>query len=244
MSCGETSFRTSLALKPAHREFPPLGKREGGGMNSMSQFHSDRFKLIEDETYAVNNEFQQLFATEMTDLFRLSLNLTAAIETAERCLILAMRECLQSNSFFNSRKLSRAWARRVVIRNAIHLVQAEESRKPGGSLGGTTFYAQSQPNPYRATAVPESLAVINLPDFDRLVYVICVLEHYSIAHCAFLLSRSEKEVNDARVRAVIRVVAAEERHLPAKRATFRTGAYEIGSHGEDEFDGACGLLLN
>lgn len=213
-------------------------------MKSVLQFQSDRFKLIEDETYAVNDEFQQLFATEMTDLFRLSLNLTADRESAERCLILAMRECLQSSCAFNSRELSRAWARRVVIRNAIHLVKREEGPNPGGSPGGPTFHVQSRPNPYQATAVPESLAVINLPDFDRLVYVICVLEHYSIAHCAFLLSRSEKDVNDARVRAVIRVVAAEERHLPAKRATFRTGAYETGSYGEDEFDGACGLLLN
>jgi hypothetical protein len=213
-------------------------------MKGVLQFHSDRFKLIEDEAYAVNDEFQQLFATEMTDIFRLSLNLTADTETAERCLILSMRECLQSNCVFNSRKLSRAWARRVVIRNAIHLVHAEENRKPGGSLGKTTSHAQSQPNQYRTTAVPESLAVLNLPDFDRLVYVICVLEHYSVAHCAFLLSRSEKDVNDARVRATIRVVAAEERHLPAKRATLRTGTYDTCSFLEDEFDGACGQLFN
>ena len=213
-------------------------------MKSVLQFHSDRFKLIEDETYAVNDGFQQLFAAEMTDLFRLSLNLTADIDMAERCLILAMRECLQSNCAFNSRELSRAWARRVVIRNAIHLAQAEESRKPGGSLSETTSYAQPQPNQHRATTVPESLAVLNLPDFDRLVYVICVLEHYSIAHCALLLSRSEKDVNDARVRATTRVVVAEERHLPAKRATFQTGKYETCSYGEDALDGACGQLLN
>jgi DNA-directed RNA polymerase specialized sigma24 family protein len=213
-------------------------------MKNVLQFHSDRFKLIEDENYAVNDEFQQLFATEMTDIFRLSLNLTADTETAERCLILAMRECLQSNCAFNSIKLTRAWARRVVIRNAIHLVQAEESRKPGGSLGGTTSYVQSQPNQYRTNAVPESLAVLNLPDFDRLVYVICVLEHYSIVHCALLLSRSLKDVDDARVRATIRVVVAEERNHPTRRATFRTGTYDTCSYGEDEFDGACGLLLN
>jgi DNA-directed RNA polymerase specialized sigma24 family protein len=208
-------------------------------MSSSLQFHSDQFKLVEDGTYAVNDEFQQLFATEMTDLFRLSLNLTADIETAERCLIVAMSECLQSNCVFNSRKLSRAWARRVVIRNAIHLVQAQESRKPDGSLAPTTSYVQSQPNQYRTTAAPESLAVLNLPDFDRLVYAICVLEHYSVAHCALLLSRSDKEVNDARLRATIRVVAAEERNFPARRETIRTSSY-----GEDEFDGACGQLLN
>lgn len=213
-------------------------------MKSLPQCHSDQFKLIEDETCAVNNEFQQLFVTEMTDLFRLSLNLIADVETAERCLILATRECLQSISVFNSRRLTRAWARRVVIRIAIHLMQANESGKPGGSLGGTTSYVQSRPNQCRTNAVPQSLAVINLPDFDRLVYVICVLEHYSVAHCALLLSRSLKEVDDARVRATIRVVVAEERNHPTKRATFRTGTYDTCSNEEDEFDGACGQLLD
>jgi DNA-directed RNA polymerase specialized sigma24 family protein len=213
-------------------------------MKSLLQFHSDQFKLIEDETYAINDEFQQLFATEMTDLFRLSLNLTADTETAENCLILAMRECIQSNCVFNSRKLARAWARRVVIRNAIHLVRAEENRKPGGSLGETTSYVQSQPNQYRTTAVPESLAVLNLPDFDRLVFVICVLEHYSIDHCALLLSRPVKDVNDARVRATIRVVAAEQRNHPERRATIRTGTYDTCSYGEEALDGSCGPLLD
>jgi DNA-directed RNA polymerase specialized sigma24 family protein len=208
------------------------------------QFHSDRFKLIEDEAYAVNHEFQQLFATETTDLFRLSLNLTANTETAERCLILAMRECLQSNCVFNSRKLTRAWARRVVIRIAIQLVQGKESPKPGGSIGGTASHVQSQPNQYRTNAAPESLAVLDLPDFDRLVYVICVLEHYSVAHCALHLRRSLKDVDDARVRATIRVVLAEERNHPAKRATFRTGTYDACSYGIDELDGGCGQLLN
>lgn len=153
-------------------------------MKSELQFHSDQFKLIEDETYAVNDEFQHLFATEMTDFFRLSLNLTADTETEESCLILAMRECIQSNFVVISRKWARAWARRAVIRNAIHLVQGKESAKPGGSLSETTSNVQSQPSEYRITAVPESLAVLDLPDFDRLVFVICVLEHYSIVDCA------------------------------------------------------------
>jgi len=151
-------------------------------MNRLLQFHSDQFKLVEDETYAVNDEFQQLFATEMTDLFRLALNLTADIEAAERCLILAMRECLQSHCAFNSRKLSRAWARRVVIRNAIHLVQEQESRKLDGSLAKTTSHVQSQPNQYRTTAGPESLAVLNLPDFDPFYSTASWYRDY-IAYC-------------------------------------------------------------
>ncbi len=213
-------------------------------MKGVLQFRSDRFKLIEDDTYAVNEEFQQLFATEMIDLFRLSLNLTADLETAERCLIVAMRECLQSSCAFNSRKLTRAWARRVVIRNAISLVSREEIPQSGGSCSESTSYGQSQPNRYRSSAVPESLAVLNLPDFDRVVYVICVLEDYSIAHCALLLSRSLKEVDDARVRATIRVVVAEERNHLARRAISRTGTYDTRSYGEEEFDGSCAPLPN
>jgi DNA-directed RNA polymerase specialized sigma24 family protein len=213
-------------------------------MKSLLQFHSDQFKLIEDETYAVNDDFQQLFATEMADLFRLSLNLTADTETAENCLILAMRECLQSNFVFSSRKLACTWARRVMIRQAIHLVQGEENRKPGGSLSETTSSVQSRPNEHRTTAVPESLAVLNLPDFDRLVFVICVLEHYSLVDCALLLSRPVKDVSDAWRRATRRVVATEQRDHPQRRTTFRTGTYDAGSYGEEAFDGSCEPLLD
>jgi len=36
----------------------PFRKREGGGMGSSLQFHSNQFKPIEDDTYATTDDFQ------------------------------------------------------------------------------------------------------------------------------------------------------------------------------------------
>ncbi|MGA8271714.1 MAG: hypothetical protein WB919_09170, partial [Candidatus Sulfotelmatobacter sp.] len=45
-------------------------------------------------------------------------------------------------------------------------------------------------------------AVLALEDFERFVFVMSVLEHYSQHDCALLLGRSISEVRGARVRAL------------------------------------------
>jgi DNA-directed RNA polymerase specialized sigma24 family protein len=188
----------------------PVRKREGEGMKSALQFHSNQFRLTEEDTYATTDDFQKLFAREMTDLFRLSLILTADAEKAESCLILAMRECFANSNV--SRGWALIWARRTVIRNAIRLVLETENAMPNDicSEAGPDFHLQS--SEYRIEALRESPAILELPSFDRLAFVICVLEQYSILDCALLLKRSPKAVNDARVRAINLVVSAEERN--------------------------------
>ena len=49
-------------------------------------------------------------------------------------------------------------------------------------------------------AIAESESILDLPEFDRFVFVICVLERYSMLDCALLLGRSPREVNEARQR--------------------------------------------
>jgi hypothetical protein len=211
-------------------------------MKSALQFHSRQFRLIEEDTYATIDDFQRLFAREMTDLFRLSLQLTADAGKAERCLILAMRECFANSTV--SKEWALVWARRMVVRNAIRLVLETEDGMPNDvcSEAGPDFHLQ--PREYRIEALRDSLAILELPDFDRLVFVICVLERYSILDGALLLKRSPKDVNDARVRAINRVVSAEElnRHKSATR--FPTTQYGACSNGIGELDGSCGSLLD
>ena len=94
------------------------------------------------------------------------------------------------------------------------------------------------------SVLADSVAILGLPDFDRLAFVICVLERYSILDCALLLKRSPKEVNDARVRAINQVVSAEERNRHESATTFPTSPYGSCSNGIGEFDGSCGSLLD
>jgi len=211
-------------------------------MKSALQFHSNQFKSIEEETYATTDDFQRLFAREMTDLFRLSLQLTADAEKAESCLIFAMRECFANSTV--SKGWALIWARRTLVRNAIRLVLGTENAIPYNvySEAGPDFHLQ--PSEFRIEALRDSLAILTLPDFDRLAFVICVLERYSILDCALLLKRSPKDVNNARVRAINQVVFAEglNRHEPT--TTFSTSLYGACSIGIGELDDSCGSLLD
>jgi len=208
-------------------------------MKSALQFRSDQFKLIEEDTFATTDDFQRLFAKEMTGLFRLSLLLTADAEKAECCLIRAMRECLAISTV--SKRWALNWARRMVVRNAIRLVAGTESAMPDDtcSEAGPDFHLQ--PSEYRIEAMPDAHAILTLPDFDRLIFVICVLERYSILDCALLLRRSPKDVNDARVRAINHVISDEERN---RHESTTTSTYGACSSKLGELDDSCGSLFD
>jgi len=211
-------------------------------MKSALQFRSNQFESIEEDPYATTDDFQRLFAREMTDLFRLSLLLTADVEKAESSLIFAMKECFANSTV--SKEWALIWARRTVIRNAIRLVLDTENAIPGDICdeSGTGFHLQS--SEHRIETPQDSLAILALPDFDRLVFVICVLEQYSIMDCALLLKRSPNDVNDARVRAINLVVFSEERDCYESNTTFPTSPYKASSNGTGDFDGSCGSLLD
>jgi hypothetical protein len=169
----------------------------------------------------------------------LSLQLTADAEKAESCLILAMKECIANSTV--SKRWALIWARRTVIRNAIRLVLGMENAvlNDVDSEAEPGFYLQ--PSKHRIEALRNSLAILSLPDFDRLVFVICVLERYSILDCALLLTRSPKDVNEARLRASNQVASFEERNHHESTTTSPYGAWsnEIGG-----LDDSCGALFD
>ena len=207
-------------------------------MKSALQFHSNQFKLIEEDTFATTDDYQRLFAREMANLFRLSLLLTADAENAECCLILAMRECLTTSTV--SKKWALKWARRMVVRNAIRLVEGTKCAMPNDTCSeGPDLHLQ--PSAYRIEAMQDARAILTLPDFERLVFVICVFEQYPILDCALLLRRFPKDVNDARLRAINRVLAAEERN---RHESTTTSPYGSCSSKSGDLDDSCGALFN
>jgi len=155
-------------------------------------FHSSRRRNPNGtRSFATNDDFQKLFAVEINDLFRLSLQLTANAEKAGRCLTLAMEDCSGTNTI--SRDFARVWVRRQIIRTAIHSV-----------LGVDNDFArpfspefQLQPSLGPIGELRESPAILELPDLERLSFVTCVLERLSILDCALLLRKSPKYVSDA-----------------------------------------------
>lgn len=168
--------------------------------------------------HATPEDFERFFANETTDLLRLSLHLTADTENAESCLALAMRDCLSKSSV--SKDQVRAWARRMVMQNAIRLLWGIQSDIPDES--GLEFHLQ--PRDFPLEALRECVEILALPDFDRVALVICVLERYSVLDCALLLRKSPQEVYDAIARAKSQVLPAVERTHP-DTTTFAGNMY-------------------
>ena len=154
--------------------------------------------------HATAKDFEQLFARETTDLLRLSLHLTANAEKAECCVILAMRDCFFRSSVLKHRM--GIWARRMVIRNAVRLIWGT----PHDVVDDSVFEFQLQPSDYPVEELKESVAILTLPDLDRLAFVICILERYSILDCALLLRKTPQKVHEAILRAANQVVSVEE----------------------------------
>ena len=153
--------------------------------------------------YASSEEFANTFERERDGLQRLALLLTTNSEAAKLCLSHAFRECVAGSSVSKEWVLN--WARRVVIRNAINFVLGPEGQSLVNTNGDAdngliAFSPDDSPD-----AVAESQSILGLPEFERLVFVICVLECYSIHDCALLLGKSPREVNEVlyRVRAEV-----------------------------------------
>jgi len=148
--------------------------------------------------YARKEEFVGVFECERLGLQRLALLLTANSETAKRCLSRAFRECIASTLV--SKEWVVSWTRRMVIRNAINLVIGPEGRSfvTTNDEVDDGFVAFSPDDTLDAIAASES--VLDLPEFERFVLVICVLERYSIHDCALLLGRSPRDISEARQR--------------------------------------------
>ena len=165
--------------------------------------------------YASKEEFARVFECELESLQRLAVLLTADSEAARRCLILAFQECIASSSV--SKEWVLAWARRVIIRNAISLVMGFGGHSfvdtnADAEDGSISFSVDNLPGGF---AEPDS--ILELPQLDRFVFVICVLERYSIHDCALLLSRSPREIYGVRHRVGIQVEQIDEPGNNSKR---------------------------
>lgn len=167
--------------------------------------------------YATSNDFQELFACEMADLFRLAFLLTADAERAEQCLFVTIDECMASNSVV--KWWLPVWTRNTLIRNAIRIVTSTPIGPSRNSWQRATLTAIRKSQESAIDASNESPGLLLLNDFERLVYVISMIEHYPARDCAKLLGRSRQEVRDALNRAAGQVAAFEQGWRQTSRRT-------------------------
>ena len=128
--------------------------------------------------YATRADFCQIFERDMNSLYLLSFLLTGDQASAEGCFVRGLDDSTKGNPVF--KEWSQSWARRRIIQNAIQMLRPKPTDH---SAGGA---------PSERTAVPamipaEMSGIVELPAFERFVFVMSVLEHYSDQECSLLL---------------------------------------------------------
>jgi DNA-directed RNA polymerase specialized sigma24 family protein len=159
-----------------------------------------RIRVREDEAnvYASREDFHTIFSEDLTELYQLSFLLTRDLAKAERCLVVGLADCVRGNRVF--REWARSWAKRAIVQNAIRELKprASQSNSP---QPGTVVPDIDEPSS-RPGAHFEVDAVLRLEDFERFVFVMSALEHYSEHDCALLLGCSVPRIREARTRAL------------------------------------------
>jgi len=116
--------------------------------------------------YTTSQHFCQLFAEDTNSLYLLSFLLTADHDKAEQCFVAGLDDCVRDDSSVFL-ECSHAWARRVIIRNAIrtlapHTCSIPQRPAAFQSAGKTTLArSKSQDAPFAS--------VLALGDLERFV---------------------------------------------------------------------------
>lgn len=145
------------------------------------------------DRYASREDFRRIFDEDSIGLYLLSFLLTGNPEKAQRCFASGFEQCAKGNPVF--REWAHSWAKRIIIQNAI------EELRPRPRHSNSPLFA-TIPDIEQLSCGPgghfEIDAVLGLEDFERFVFVISVLEHYSEQDCALLLGCSVQQVREAR----------------------------------------------
>lgn len=132
--------------------------------------------------YATCKDFRQIFTEDMAGLHLLAYLLTADSAKAEQCFVSGLEESIHGNQVF--KQWARAWSKRTIIQSAIKMMASE--LRPGVAASS----AQSGDGPEN----PLVSLVMQWKPFDRFVFVMSVLEGYSVRECSSLLACRDQDV--------------------------------------------------
>lgn len=151
--------------------------------------------------YATCADFCANFVKDLRPLYRLAFLLTGTPAEAEQCLVVTIDDCIEARSVFKG--WERSWTRRCLIINAIRHVFRRQDEG-----GGKTDAS------YQLDREPRGIAAIRLaPPLLRFVFVMTILEKYSIHECALLLGCTPLDAVEARIR-LLRQLADLDLTLP------------------------------
>jgi DNA-directed RNA polymerase specialized sigma24 family protein len=150
--------------------------------------------------YAMRSDFCQIFEKDMSRLYLLSFLLTGDRHMAEQCFVGGLHIAQEGNLVF--KEWADSWARRAIIQNAIRMIRP---RKLADDTNSTTVSNALTPH-------AEIAGIVDLPAFERFVFVMSVLESYSDQECSLLLGCTRGDVAAARTRALERLGKSADVH--------------------------------
>jgi DNA-directed RNA polymerase specialized sigma24 family protein len=143
--------------------------------------------------YATEADYQKIFSENMAGLHLLAYLLTANPATTEEVFVAGLEDTVNGNPVF--RQWARSWSRRAIIKEAVKAI----APSPNGA-GGEVQTVNAQTGNAELDALMER--VVRLPAFHRFVFVLSVLEGYSISESATLLACTPTEVMSAKSQAL------------------------------------------
>lgn len=157
--------------------------------------------------YASARDFCAIFRDDADSLYTLAVSLTGSNKLAQEVFLAALDDCRHGNAVFQ--EWARPWSRRAVIKNAIRLLDPIRF--------GRNEEAKSELELIEGEMDHSAGWFLHLARLERFVFVISVLEGYTMRECAVLLGASPREVEQARLRA-LQHVAGKQNILPASYA--------------------------
>ena len=135
-------------------------------------------------------------------LYQLSFLLTGDHEKAEQCFVAGVESFVRGTRAFN--QWAHSWAKRIVIENAIRELKPRPRLTHRQSATTAFPYAGQLSTPPGGHFELE--AILALEDFERFVFVMSVLDHYSDHDCALFLDCSVLEIREARIRGLEKLI--------------------------------------
>lgn len=156
-------------------------------MNRLQQISTSRDSAGQ---YSSREHFCRVFFENLDGLYQLSFLLTGDEEMAQQCFVAGLEDSVKASNVF--RGWAHSWAKRAIIRNAIRTLrpQPADADSPAAKKSKLRIIRDGH---------LEIDIVLALEDFERVVFVMTVLERYSDRESALLMGCSVEEVRAARI---------------------------------------------
>jgi len=170
--------------------------------------------------YATCEDFLRTFDEDLHGLYQLSFLLAGDHQMAERCFVAGIESCVKANWVFRER--TRAWAKRMIVENAIVELNPRRQRSNSSTLLSTVLSHDQESSGHF-----DLYAMLGLADFERFVFVLCVLERYRVHECALLLGCSASEVREACTQTIEKLANLRPSNSNRYEDRERGGAQEL-----------------